>query len=63
MKVGIVGIMFASLVMVACGNPSKSDVCGKCTGEIKPLCEAAYDACDDDGDCIEKIEDSKICPS
>jgi hypothetical protein len=61
MKVGIIGIMLASALMVGCGNPSKSDVCGSCSAEAKGICELAYDSCDDDGDCIESLEDSKIC--
>ena len=62
MKTGLVGIFLASALLVGCGNPSKEDVCGGCKdATIKGLCEAAYDGCDDDGDCIEKLEDSKVC--
>jgi hypothetical protein len=61
MKAGIVGILVASALMIGCGNPSKEDVCGSCSGDTKTACEIVYDACDDDGDCIEALEDAKPC--
>jgi major membrane immunogen (membrane-anchored lipoprotein) len=62
MKAGIIGIMVASALMIGCGNPSKEDVCGSCSdATTKSVCEAGYDACNDDGDCIEALEDTKIC--
>jgi hypothetical protein len=53
----------ASALLIGCGNPSKDDVCGGCAAGSteKALCETTYDACDDDGDCIEALEDTKIC--
>lgn len=64
MKVGMLGlfaIVGASSVMIGCGTPSKEDVCGKCGAETKAACELVYDACNDDSDCIEKLEDAKPC--
>ena len=50
---GIIGTL-----LMGC-DPSKDDVCGSCSGDIKTICEAAYDACDDDGDCdLDDLEDS-----
>ena len=61
MKAGIVGILVASALLIGCGSPSKEDVCGSCSADSKGICELAYDACDDDGDCIEALEDAKPC--
>lgn len=58
---GLVGIVAASSLMIGCGAASKEDVCGSCSSEIKSICEAAYDSCDDDSDCIDKLEDAKPC--
>jgi hypothetical protein len=59
---GMVLGMFA-LSMAGCGNPSKSDVCGDCGEGVKDLCETAYDVCDDNGDCLDALEDGygKTC--
>jgi hypothetical protein len=61
MKASFVGILVASALMIGCGNASKEDVCGGCTGDTKAACEAIYDACNDDGDCIEALEDASTC--
>jgi hypothetical protein len=61
MKVGIIGIVLASALMVGCGNPSKDDICGSCSAEVKGACELLYDACNDDGDCLDSLEDAKPC--
>jgi len=64
MKVGMLGlfaIIGASSVMIGCGTPSKEDVCGSCKADTKTACEAIYDACKDDDDCIEGLEDAKPC--
>lgn len=61
MKARIVGILVASALMIGCGNASKEDVCGACTGDSKTTCEAIYDACNDDGDCIDALDDLKTC--
>ena len=61
MKAGMVGILVASSLLIGCGNPSKEDVCGGCAAEVKAACEIVYDACDDDGDCIEELDDATSC--
>ena len=61
MKLGIVGIMLASALMIGCGTPSKDDICGSCSADKKPVCEFAYDACSDDSDCIDELDDTNIC--
>lgn len=59
--IGLAGIVMASSLTLGCGTPSKADVCGSCAGDAKGLCEAVYDACNDDSDCIEKLEEAKPC--
>lgn len=64
MKVGLFGmfgIVMASSLMIGCGNPSKEDICGSCSSDVKQACELLYDACDDDSDCLDKLEDAKPC--
>lgn len=60
-KAGLVGILAASALMFGCANASKDDVCGACSGSDKEACELIYDACDDDGDCIDALDDAKPC--
>jgi hypothetical protein len=57
----MVGILMVSTLLVGCGNASKDDVCGKCTGTTKEACEAVYDGCKDDSDCIDALEDAVQC--
>lgn len=62
MKIGFIGMVAVCGFLIGCGSPSKEDICGKCAaGTAKQVCELAYDACDDDGDCLDKLEDAKPC--
>lgn len=61
MKIGFIGLVAVCGLLFGCSSPSKEDICGKCAAEIKGVCEAAYDACKDDDECLDKLEDAKPC--
>lgn len=61
MKIGFIGMVVVCGFLFGCGSPSKEDVCGKCSGDAKSICELAYDSCKDDSDCLDKLEDAKPC--
>ncbi|HET7545332.1 MAG TPA: hypothetical protein VFK05_35945 [Polyangiaceae bacterium] len=62
MKMGFVVIALGAWLTLGCSSkPSKSDVCGKCSSDAKTACELLYDACKDDDDCLNKLEDAKLC--
>jgi hypothetical protein len=54
-------MLVTSALMLGCGSASKEDVCGGCTGDTKAACESLYDACKDDGDCIDALDDTNFC--
>ena len=62
MKIGFVVIALGAWLSFGCGSkPSKSDICGKCATDAKAACELVYDACKDDDDCLDKLEEAKVC--
>lgn len=58
-KIAIV-LGLCALAMSGCGNPSKEDICGDCSGIVKDACEASYDICDEAGEdeCFDALEDA-----
>lgn len=57
----VLGVLAVTLMLSGCGTASKDDICGGCSGSLKEACELTYDACDDDGDCIDELEDANVC--
>lgn len=57
----MIALIGLTLLLSACGTASKDDICGDCSGSLRELCEDVYDACRDDGDCIDALEDSDFC--
>jgi hypothetical protein len=47
MKLQIIALvsLLCSGLLVGCGDPSVNDVCGKCSGTSRDICEQAYDLC------------------
>jgi hypothetical protein len=61
MKIGFIGMVAVCGFLIGCGSPSKEDICGECSADLKGACELVYDACNDDSDCLDKLEDAKPC--
>jgi hypothetical protein len=51
--------ILGSSFLIACGDPSVEDVCGRCSGSARSACEDAYDLCKEDRSCdLDDLEDA-----